>query len=100
MEGMLDAKEGVGVEAKEAALLELHTSVVGGVDVLHPAMVSGSSRGVDMLLKHNDIGVGDLLGIHGRDDGGSSIVDRLHTHGGGSGEERQQCQSEETLHDG
>lgn len=99
MEGVLDAEEGISVEAKETALLKFHTPVGGGVDVLHPAVVGGSSGSIDMLLKHNDVGVWDLLGVHRRDDGSSSIVDRLHTHGGGGCEEWQQCQTEETLHD-
>jgi hypothetical protein len=83
MERVLNAEEGVSVEAKEASLLEFHTSVGGGVDVLHPAVMGSSSGSVDMLLKHNNVGIWDFLGVHRRDDGSSSIVDRLHTHGGG-----------------
>lgn len=41
MEGMLQTPEGIGVEAKQRSALQLHAARLGGVDVLHPAVVSG-----------------------------------------------------------
>lgn len=80
VEGMLQASIGIGVKAEQRPLLQLHAAGLGGVDILHPAVVGGSSRRIDMLLKHDDIRVRDFLGARGGKDGGGTVVDGAH-HG-------------------
>ena len=80
VESILHTQEGgLEIKVKETTLLQLRPVVaVSGVDVLHPAVVSGSDRGANVLLKHDNIGVWDLLCIAGGEDGGGTIVDGFH----------------------
>jgi len=80
VESVLHSQEGLVVEAEERSLLQLHAVILASVDVLHPAMVSGRSRRVDMLLKHDDVRIGDLLGVGGGDDGSCPIMDGVYYH--------------------
>ena len=61
VESVLDTSEGLKVETKERTLLQLHPTVLGGVDVLHPAVVVRSSALVNVLLEYNNIGIRDVL---------------------------------------
>lgn len=64
VEGVLQAEVGLVIEAEERTLLQF-LAVVGSVDVLHPAVVSGGDRVVDVLLKHDNIAIWDLLCVCG-----------------------------------
>lgn len=97
VEGMLQTQVGIGIKAEERALLQLHTDIVG-VDVLHPAVMSGRGRSTDMLLKHDDICVRNLLGTRGRQDGSCPIVDGSRPSGRRSCQQREQCEAEEAFH--
>lgn len=54
-EGVLQAKESIVVEPKQRTLLELRSTALKVMDVLHPAVVRGSRLRVDVLLEHDDI---------------------------------------------
>ena len=86
-------------EAKERTLLQLSPDL-GVVDVLHPAVMSRNRIGSKMLLEDNNIVIRDFLGVHGRENGSSSMVDRVNNDGGGRRQQREQGKAEEALHDG
>ena len=86
-------------EAKERTLLQLSPDL-GVVDVLHPAVMSRNRIGSNMLLEDNNIVIRDFLGVHGRENGSSSMVDRVNHDGGGRCQQREQGKAEEALHDG
>jgi hypothetical protein len=64
VESVFDTSVGLEVEAEEGTLLEFHPAVLGGMDVLHPAVVVRGRALIDVLLENNDIGIGDTLCIH------------------------------------
>jgi len=61
---VFQAPEGIVPEGELGALPQLRPLVLElQVDVLHPALVSGSGFRGDMLLEHDDVGVGNFLRV-------------------------------------
>lgn len=52
------------------------------MDVLHPRVVGRGLVVLDVLLELDHVGVGDLLGSGGGDDGSSIFVDSADVEGG------------------
>ena len=100
MESVLQAHESLQVGIEHGALLQLHPTGMSGVHLLQPALVSGRSALVNMLLEHNDVGIRNILCVHGREDRSCLIVDGADLHGRSSCQQREQCQAEEAFHDG
>jgi hypothetical protein len=68
LEGVLHTREGI---KRLTALAELKATLLATLmDVLNPGVVVRGSVLIDMVLELDDVGVGDLLGLDGAEDGG------------------------------
>lgn len=100
VKGVLETQVGFVTEAEERPLLQLSPLALRVMDVLHPAVVSRSELGSDVLLENDDVGVGNLLRVGGRQDGGSFIMDGVNEDGRRSRQQREEGKAEDALHDG
>jgi len=83
--GMFETLKDIFCDGELRALSKLCSHILfRGVDALHPAMVVGGSCLSHMLLENDDVGVGDLDRVGGREDGSDALVDGLGAEGRGS----------------
>ena len=74
--GVLEASEGAVQHWELRSLAELELArLVGGVQLMHPGMVSSSVLVLHMVLELDNVSIGDVLRVRRGKDGNSIIVD-------------------------
>ena len=92
-EGVLHAtKHRANDVAEDTTLAQLKELIILlgiAVDGLDPALVLVDRSIIDMVFELDDIGVGDVVGVHGAQDGGRVVVNGLGAERGRLGDGRQ-----------